>query len=170
MSLNFSFLNGFCIRNIANTIRFSRFIFQFQFIEMQPYAVKQISLAHQGLFATQPIEAGITIAKYEGTIINERDFPNRTDWSYCLTLDDDGNHIDGNLNGNEMRFLNHSCTPNCDVTDDCHIVTLRPIASGEELTIDYGEAIDGDPVTPCWCRSADCRGVILNLSNLPVQP
>jgi SET domain-containing protein len=43
-------------------------------------------------------------------------------------------------------LVNHSTTPNCDTVRHIEalahdLIALRPIASGEELTIDYGMAL-----------------------------
>eukprot|EP00644_Phytophthora_capsici_P002886 jgi/Phyca11/129550/e_gw1.85.54.1 len=49
--------------------------------------------------------------------------------------------------GNEPRFINHSCEPNCEVTefqscDGPHvgIFTLYAIPAGDELTVDYNRS------------------------------
>ena len=42
---------------------------------------------------------------------------------------------------NELRFLNHSNTPNCEM-DGQELYAARNIAAHEELTIDYGEWFD----------------------------
>jgi hypothetical protein len=73
-----------------------------------------------------------------------------------------------------MRFLNHSCEPNCGIliqrgTDNIEIHALRDIAAGEELTLDYEtfeeefEALTG----PCLCRTASCRGRLRGYGFLP---
>jgi hypothetical protein len=83
---------------------------------------------------------------------------------------DDGRVIDGNVNGNAARWINHSCEPNCEadeVNGRVYIKALRNIDAGEELNYDYGLIID-EPYTPkllaefpCWCGSENCRGTLL---------
>ncbi|MDT4843595.1 SET domain protein [compost metagenome] len=78
--------------------------------------------------------------------------------------------IDGNVKGNDARWINHSCEPNCEadeVDGRVYIKALRNIAAGEELNYDYGLIID-EPYTekllsefPCWCGSEMCRGTLL---------
>lgn len=43
------------------------------------------------------------------------------------------------LSSDEDKYMNHSAEPSLRVTEDDFLVTLREIAPGEELTIDYGE-------------------------------
>lgn len=56
------------------------------------------------------------------------------------------------------RFINHSCEPNARVKDFVHVVAARPLAPGEEITIDYAET-EEDPQwsMECRCGSPSCR-------------
>src|SRR5262245_25724931 len=49
-----------------------------------------------------------------------------------------------------MMFLNHSCEPNVGIQGQIVFVTMRDVASGEELTIDYA-TIDYD-TQPMKCQ------------------
>ena len=78
--------------------------------------------------------------------------------------------IDAAVGGNEARFINHSCEPNCDaVIDDGRIwiETIRAVAPGEELAYDYAYVLEErhTPAAkrryPCNCGSGRCRGTIL---------
>jgi uncharacterized protein len=66
----------------------------------------------------------------------------------------------GEYNGVMMR-VNHSCEPNVGMGGNILLVSMRDIAAGEELTIDYALFL-GDPVfaMDCRCRTAACRGVV----------
>lgn len=64
--------------------------------------------------------------------------------------------------GNVFKHLNHSCEPNCYLRINRRVVevyTLRNIASGTEVTVDYG-------MTPhkrgmnCLCGQLKCRRII----------
>ena len=64
--------------------------------------------------------------------------------------------------GNCFKYLNHSCRPNCYLRvlrRTVEVYTLRPIAAGAELTVDYG-------LTPheggmkCRCGHERCKGVL----------
>ena len=57
--------------------------------------------------------------------------------------------IDGAIGGSGAEFINHSCAPNLIARNRhgrIHFVSLRPIAVGEELLLDY--QVGGDaPLT-----------------------
>lgn len=85
--------------------------------------------------------------------------------TYLFALDDGTRVIDGH--GMAM-FVNHSCDANCETEEiDGHIwiVTLRDIASGEEICYDY-RLFDGDEDAPCSCGSVNCRGSMFSPEEL----
>jgi uncharacterized protein len=130
-----------------------------------------------GVFAVQDIAEGETLIEYKGEVISWKEAlrrhphdpaqPNHTFYFHI----DDKHVIDGKVNGNAARWINHACEPNCeaDETDGrIFIKALRNIAAGEELNYDYGLIID-EPYTPallaeypCWCGAATCRGTLLS--------
>ncbi|MGJ7527036.1 SET domain-containing protein [Variovorax sp. GB1P17] len=129
-----------------------------------------------GVFAVQDLAEGETLIEYKGEIINWKEAlrrhphdPTQPNHTFYFHIDD-GRVIDGNVKGNDARWINHSCEPNCeaDETDGrVFIKALRNIAAGEELNYDYGLVID-EPYTPkllsefpCWCGSEQCRGTLL---------
>src|SRR5690242_434550 len=60
-----------------------------------------------------------------------------------------------------MMRVNHSCEPNVGMGGNVLLVSMRDIAAGEELTIDYALFL-GDPAfaMDCRCAAAVCRGVV----------
>jgi uncharacterized protein len=72
--------------------------------------------------------------------------------------------------GNATPHLNHACEPNCkafeyDAKDGSIrlvIETIRPIAPGDELMLDYALQIGDDdpPDYPCACRASTCRDTL----------
>jgi hypothetical protein len=129
-----------------------------------------------GDFAVQDIAEGETLIEYKGEIISWKEAlrrhphdPTQPQHTFYFHVDDD-RVIDGNVDGNASRWINHSCEPNCEADEQngrVFIKALRNIAAGEELSYDYGLIID-EPYTkkllsefPCWCGSADCRGTLL---------
>ena len=130
---------------------------------------KQSSIDRLGVFAKTHIAENSYIADYEGERISSdeairRESDPEREGVYTFWLDDDC-VIDGYKNGNVLKYLNHSCTPNCsyEITNErIMIFAIQAIESGAELTIDY----DYDPDTilePCLCGTDKCRGFINNL-------
>lgn len=81
--------------------------------------------------------------------------------------------IDGALNGNEARFINHSCNPNCETytfDDKVYIYAMRDIKRGEELSYDYhlGTSMRGGmkqidkSLYVCRCGSPHCTGTMIS--------
>jgi SET domain-containing protein len=78
--------------------------------------------------------------------------------------------IDASRRGNSARWINHSCRPNCEATDDggrIYIEAIRDVRRGEELSYDYNLRLN-EPHTPaakrehaCLCGERGCRGTML---------
>ena len=140
-----------------------------------PFEVRRSPIQGMGAFATQWIPAGTRLIEYAG----ERLTPQQAEERYP---DSDGRHhtflfaidddvvVDASVNGNEARFLNHSCAPNCDVVIDdkrLWIETIHDIEPGEELVYDYAYVLEErhTPAAkrryPCNCGAVTCRGTIL---------
>jgi SET domain-containing protein len=59
-----------------------------------------------------------------------------------------------------MRYTNHSCAPNArlDIRQGrVEFYALRDVATGEELTVDYGETHHEGRLA-CRCGAPGCRG------------
>ncbi len=86
----------------------------------------------RGLFARQAIPAGTLIGHYEGKATQRNG-------RYVLWMegpaDGEWQGIDGS---NDLRFMNHSDRPNCEM-DGTDLYAARDIGAGEEITIDYGD-------------------------------
>lgn len=60
-------------------------------------------------------------------------------------------------------FINHSCEANCGMADSTQVVTIRDVAPGEEVTLDYSLINDGaspwssDNIPVCGCGARSCR-------------
>ncbi|WP_436317107.1 SET domain-containing protein [Variovorax sp. LjRoot84] len=126
-----------------------------------------------GLFAMLLLPANTRLGTYEGRRMSPAEVE-ATDWESHLTYLfglSDGTAIDGAQGGNELRHLNHSCSPNCEAVETwapdgtlrLDIVTLCDVLAGEELCIDYALAIDtthAPEAYPCACSSVECRGTM----------
>lgn len=125
-----------------------------------------------GLFALTSIQRGALVTEYIGEVITREECMRRKKSAkghlYFLALDREL-YIDAAHKGNESRFINHSCDPNCEVQlwyvgeePRAAIVALRSIAPHEELSFDYKfDFYPGvKPKYPCFCGSLYCRGYI----------
>lgn len=147
------------------------------------WEVRESGVHGKGVFATRTIRAGTWIIEYAGERITHDEADLRYDddapgehHTFLFAVDDTW-CIDAARGGNEARFINHSCDPNCEAVHEvetgriwiCAIRTIRP---GEELTYDYGFKPDGEDLEtarrkyPCRCGAANCRGTILSLEGL----
>jgi len=140
--------------------------------------VRDSVIQGRGVYAGRRIRRGTWILEYTGERITHEEADRRYDdesmerhHTFLFTVDE---HvcIDASVGGNEARFINHSCDPNCEAVlaeGEIHIVALRDIAPGEELAYDYGFPLDDDSVEeamrryPCRCGSPRCRGTIVRL-------
>jgi uncharacterized protein len=138
--------------------------------------VRRSRLHGRGMFALRRIRKGTRIIEYCGDRVTHREADLRyehkhiTDNHTFLFIVDRGVVIDGGVNGNDARFINHSCDPNCEsVIDDrrVFIEAIRTIRPGEELTYDYQigrdreDPPDVDEIFACRCGAAGCRGSML---------
>ena len=141
----------------------------------RPFVVKKSPIHGKGVFATRRIPKGTRLIEYKGERISWEEADRRYDDSIqphhtFLFAVDDKVVIDAGVRGNDARWINHSCDPNCEAVDEdgrIFIETIRDIEPGEELTYDYSYILD-EPHTaavkaryPCYCGSPKCRGTIL---------
>ncbi|MGH7823940.1 MAG: SET domain-containing protein [Candidatus Binatia bacterium] len=130
----------------------------------------------RGVFARTAIHKGTRIIEYKGERISHEEADARyaemhehSPHTMLFTVDDEI-VIDATRKGNSARWINHSCSPNCEVADEdrrIFIEARRDIVIGEELTYDYNLQI-GEPHTAaakrahlCFCGARRCRGTLL---------
>ena len=121
----------------------------------------------QGVFAKKKIFKGELIAAYDGPIFTG-DYDYWTDDLYLHTIQI-GPNTWRDSNG-IARLINHSCDPNCGIKRLTHIVAMRDIEKGEEITWDY-EMTEKHPYWSmrCRCGSKICRKRIGNYENMPKE-
>lgn len=141
-----------------------------------PFEIRNSGIQGRGGFATRHIPAGVRLIEYAGERLTpaeaEARYPDaegERHHTYLFAIDD-AVVVDAAVNGNEARFLNHSCAPNCDAVIDegrIWIETLHDIEPGEELVYDYAYVLNErhTPAAkkryPCSCGAVTCRGTIL---------
>jgi uncharacterized protein len=133
-------------------------------MELPKLIVKKSGIHGKGVFASEPIKEGHKIIEYTGEKILGKEGDRRSEIDDKLTyifILNDKYDIDGSVNGNDARLVNHSCDPNADtdvINDRIWIIADRDIAVGEEITYDY--SFDADDLEECCCGSVKCRGYI----------
>ena len=142
----------------------------------QKVEVRRSSVHGKGVYATTPIRKAERIMEYTGERMpwddamnlpaRDRNDPHHT---FFFSLEN-GDVIDAGRGGNDSRWINHSCDPNCETSEEddrIFIYALRSIGPGEELFYDY-KIIPAERRTKkleqqfaCLCGSAKCRGTML---------
>ena len=148
--------------------------------EMTPHLeVRQSDVHGRGVFALINFAEGAILIDYAGEVISMQEAirrhphdPNEPDHTFYFHIDD-AHVIDALHGGNDARWINHSCRPNCEpdeVKGRIVIKALRPIWPGEELTFDY-DLFSDEPMTDalkaryaCRCGAKKCRGTLLGVT------
>ncbi len=143
----------------------------------KPYQVRRSAIHGRGVFAIAEIARGTCIVEYKGkrttwdeALARPDPYPDDPAHTFLFEIDD-GRVIDARVRGNEARWINHSCAPNCVTHEDdagrVFVEAKRRIRPGEELTYDYRLSVEG-PLTraeraqyACRCGSTRCRGSLL---------
>ncbi|XP_029436215.1 histone-lysine N-methyltransferase ASH1L isoform X2 [Rhinatrema bivittatum] len=127
-----------------------------------------------GIRTKESLKAGQFIIEYLGEVVSEQEFRNRMieqyhnhNDHYCLNLDS-GMVIDSYRMGNEARFINHSCDPNCEMQKwsvngvyRIGLYALKDMPAGTELTYDYNfHSFNMEKQQLCKCGFDKCRGII----------
>lgn len=145
--------------------------------------VRRSGIHGRGVFANRDIAANTRLIEYRGERISSADAERRygdnssTGATYLFAVNNQW-LIDGQVQGNSARFINHCCAPNCDavihvdINDDARrdrvfIETRRRIRRGEEISFDYALELshaltDGARARwRCHCGAKQCRGSML---------
>ena len=141
------------------------------------FEIRSSPIAGAGAFALRPIPAWTRLIEYTGERVSHEVADKRYDNDEAtgnthtvLFTVDEKTVIDAGVGGNEARYFNHSCGPNCQsriIRRRVFLETIRDIAPGEELTYDYEIQREGeDDETarrkwPCHCGAPNCRGTLL---------
>ena len=129
-----------------------------------PLTVKASRIHGMGVFAKAAIPARKKIGSMSGEVITKREARKRAKQLESIAIVElwNGMAIDASVNGNEFRYINHSCKPNTYMrTIGYHVefYTLRDIRPGEELSCNYGET-HHDGKLKCACGVPGCVGFL----------
>jgi SET domain-containing protein len=137
--------------------------------------VRRSPIQGKGAFAVRRIPKGTRIIEYAGERITPAEalqrYPKDDAKLPVLLFDlDKDTLIDAGRNGNEARFINHSCEPNCETVHEkrrIYIEAIQAIEPGTELTYDYHldaprrERARLSKIYACHCGAESCRGTML---------
>jgi uncharacterized protein len=142
----------------------------------QPFVLRKSVIQGTGAFAVRRIRKGQRIIEYTGERIGQEEADRRYDdeamkrhHTFLFAIEDDV-ILDAATAGNDSRYINHSCDPNCQAVDEdgrIFIEAIRNIQPGTELTYDYrferdpDDPDDREKLYPCNCGTARCRGTLL---------
>ncbi|HEX8077314.1 MAG TPA: SET domain-containing protein-lysine N-methyltransferase [Chthoniobacterales bacterium] len=141
-----------------------------------PIAVRRSPIHGKGVFATGIIRKGTRIIEYTGRHLpwdEAMDLPPRDPdnpyHTFFFSLEN-WDVIDASIGGNDSRWINHSCDPNCateEEDDRIFVYALRNVQLGEELFYDY-KIVPAERRTKklekefaCFCGADRCRGTML---------
>jgi SET domain-containing protein len=127
-------------------------------------AVRASAIDGQGAFAAESIPPRRKIGEIRGesiTVRQARIRATRTQRIMIVELSDK-KAIDFSQSSDPMRYTNHSCRPNarlCIRQGRVEFYALRAIATGEEITVNYGLSHHEGRLT-CRCGAPGCRGAL----------
>jgi SET domain-containing protein len=146
------------------------------------FEVRHSPVHGYGVFAARRIRKGTTIIEYLGDRVSHaqadaryEDKDPNDNHTFLFTVDAK-TVIDAGVNGNEARYINHGCDPNCEsttVNKRIFIEAIRTIQPGEELSYDYQIQRDNDDapnveeIYACRCGAKNCRGSMLEAPKKP---
>ena len=143
------------------------------------WLIKKSKIHGTGVFASEDIPKntkiieyiGEKISKKEGDIRSEKRIrrylnSKKTGSVYIFELNSKYD-IDGSKRYNKARYINHSCSPNCEVDiirGRIWISSIKKIKEGDELFYDYGYEFDKDDYKDhvCKCGAKNCIGYIIS--------
>jgi SET domain-containing protein len=128
--------------------------------------VRRSPIEGSGLFAREPIAEGTVVVRLGGHVVTSAVLTELIDaadrdpdapYVDTITVDDDAHLV--LPPGTAVHFGNHSCDPNLWHVDPYELAARRPIAAGEEVTLDYATNSGADGFAlGCRCGSPRCRG------------
>ena len=131
------------------------------------YLVFRKSKIHNlGAYAAKPIRKGTRSIEYIGRPLTKKkaqtELEDRNGYVFTINKFFD---IDGSVQWNPARYINHGCDANAesDIIDDrVWIIATRCIKKGEEVLYNYNYDLADALDNPCHCGAANCVGYIVD--------
>jgi len=127
-----------------------------------PVRVAPSRIDGQGAYAEAPVPARRKIGEIRGESISVQEARIRATRTERVMIVEVSTRkaIDFSRSSDPMRYTNHSCRPNarlCIRQGRVEFYSLRDIAPGEEITVDYGETHHEGRLA-CRCGATGCAG------------
>jgi len=142
-----------------------------------PYiSVRKSKIHSTGVFAKKNISEGTKIMEYVGDKLSrtraskkaedplEQNRKNCDVGAVYLFELNSRYDLDGNVDYNTARYINHSCDPNAEsdiIRGRVWIIALKYIKKGEEISYNYNYNYEDHEEHPCHCGAKNCLGYIL---------
>ena len=134
-------------------------------METEHLLFKQSRIHGIGGFAKHAIPAGTRVIEYVGERITKEESLRRCEKDNNCIFGLNATHdLDGSVDRNPARFINHSCEPNCNAVwegERIWIVSNRDVGANEEVTFNYSYDLEDYRRYPCKCGSRACVGYIV---------
>ncbi len=127
-------------------------------------AVAKSKIHGKGLYANERIPARRKIGPLAGKIISKKAARKKARQNHSISIVElwNGKALDASEVNNDIRYINHSCSPNTymrTMGNHVEFYTLRAIKPEEELTCNYGPT-HHDGERKCNCGAPGCKGFI----------
>ena len=143
------------------------------------WKIKKSKIHGTGIYALEDIKKGTQIIEYVGEKITKAEGDKRSAnrIKKFLNKKNEGSvyifelnkkyDLDGTPEYNKARYINHSCSPNCEVDiikNRIWISAIKKIKKGDELNYDYGYPFDKEDYSDheCKCGANNCIGYIIS--------
>ncbi len=139
------------------------------------YFIRESTVHGRGLYAARDLKCGDRVVEYLGEKITKAESERRAValmdsakktgggavYMFILNKNYD---IDGNVDYNDARLMNHTCEPNCEaniIRGRIWYVATKDIPAGHELGLNYGFAFENWEDHKCRCGTKSCVGYIV---------
>jgi len=131
--------------------------------------IRSSAIHAAGCYTTAAISRGTRVAEYSGHRLSKRqadELYRNKPITYLFGLGKGTIVIDGHCTA---MFINHSCDPNCETSEEggrVWIDAIRDIPADAEITYDYRLYDGGGEDQSCNCGTGKCRGTMYSKEEL----
>ena len=153
---------------VLPALKYDELLLKYNLIE--PQYPSWVDTNHYGLClrAVRYLPKGTIVATADFQETDKQFIANSSDPEYKYValsrINSDRTPIYSRIRG-KWAFCNHSCDPNCDLSDTWQIITNRAVEQGQELTTAYDSYVLNFPWQDTWsfeclCDALHCKKLI----------